>query len=130
MGTLVSGALQNYVNFRTNLLILRLNMQINGLVYDKIFKFNLLNKSKHTVGTIVNLIQSDSQKISNLVYLIVFVSNLIALFAGIYLIYYYAGNIAFIILAVFVVGVVSTTIFIRYRIKIVTRFLEIKDQRV
>ena len=105
-------------------------MQINGLVYDKIFRFNLLNKSKHTVGSIVNLIQSDSQKISNLVYLAVFISNLIALFSGIYLIYFYAGSIAYIILAVFILGVTSSTIFVRYRIKIVTTLLEIKDQRV
>src|SRR3990167_947833 len=128
--TLLSGMINNYTNFRLSALSLKISNSVTCLIFDKVMRFNVLNKSKHTTGNIVNYIQVDAPKLASITQLINVVSSLLNLFIGMFLIQQYIGGIAWWMILVFSSGIIGSIYYTKFRIKIVEKLLKAKDQRV
>lgn len=128
--TILNNVFTNYVNMRVNRLSTRIANSINCMVFRKVTKFNLLNKSPYSTGNIINYVQADANKIAMFGMVITFSAQLLSLIMGVSLIFFYVGNIAWIILGIFFVGLVISLLITKCRQKITKKLLAAKDSRV
>ncbi len=109
--TLLSGILSNYTNFRLSEMSLRISSSVMCLVFKKVLRFNVMNKTEHSTGNITNYIQLDAQKISELVQAIRLASTLLSFGLGVCLMYYRIGHLVWYIVAAFGIGMVLVLYF-------------------
>ena len=130
VSTLLSGILSNYTNFRLSEMSLRISNSVMCLVFKKALRFNVMNKTEHSSGTITNYVQLDAQKISELMKGIQLSSTLLSFGLGVGLIYYRIGHLVWTIVAAFVLGMVLVLYFTKLRVKLTSKLMEAKDARV
>ena len=120
----------NYFTFKSERMALRLSNCISCLIYDKIFRFNLLNKSAHSTSQITNYIQTDAQKVVNVAKFAMLSAYIFQLTFGVTLLTIYLGWVSWLILATFLFGLCLTLVFTLFRGKITKNLLKSKDLRI
>ena len=128
--TRLSSVIGTYFDFRNSILNQRLTNCVGNLIYQKIFNFNMLNKSGHGSSNIINYIQTDSQRVSSLTNLLMLTNYFFGLIFGMVLLNYYLGWICWVIFGVFCLGIIISSSMSFVRIRITKNLMKAKDHRV
>jgi ATP-binding cassette subfamily C (CFTR/MRP) protein 1 len=129
--TLMAGMVMNYMEFTLNRIGYRIANAVTLMMFDKIGKINVLNKTKHSTGNILNYVQTDALKFQgNLARSISFISTVLSLIFGMIVLYLTIENIMFIVLAIFLVCTLCMSSLYTFRLDIVDNLMTAKDSRV
>lgn len=125
------GLLQNYNYFYTYRIGLRLSNSISMLVFEKITRYNIMNRTEHTPGTILNYVQTDAEKFY---YGLPRLSNLLSAFFqmtfAVIVLYTQIGWLSWVIIAVYIVGMSLMIIFYSYKMQCTDSLMTAKDARI
>jgi ABC-type multidrug transport system fused ATPase/permease subunit len=128
---LVVGTLNNYVEFTSNRLGFRIACSVNLMIFDKIQRINVLNKTEHSTGNILNYVQIDSGKFqTGLARVINSISCILSLIFGITILYLKIGDLSFIVLGVFSFGCIVLILLYNLLLRIIDNLMQAKDRRV
>jgi len=131
VSTLIIGMILNYSEFTMWRVAQRISGGVSLMIFDKIGRINVLNKTTHSTGNILNYIQSDAQKFqTNLGRSISILSSLISLAMGIYLLYGYVYNLCWIILGTLFLGNIGSIYIYKKRLPIIQGLQSTKDKRI
>lgn len=131
MANLLAAMLYNYSSFYAKRLGLRMSSSISLILFEKVSKCNIINKSEHSQGNILNYIQIDCDRFfQNLPKFLELYSCFIQLAIGMGILYYYITWPTFMILGVTVFGILLMIFFYNFRITIMDNLMEAKDNRV
>jgi ATP-binding cassette subfamily C (CFTR/MRP) protein 1 len=128
---LIGQMVYNFACFYGKRLGLRMATAISLIVFEKTSRVNIMNKSEHTSGNIMNYIQIDCDRFfTNLPRVLDLYSCSMQLGVGIGVIYYQINWIAFIILGVSVIGLLIMLFFYHFKIINMDNLMHCKDNRV
>lgn len=128
---LMTPMVYNFAAFYAKRLGLRVSTSMSLIVFEKVTRCNLINKSEHSHGNILNYIQIDCDRFFiNLPNALGLFSSIIQLVFGVIVLYYQMQWPSFIIFGVTLFGVLLMIIFYHFRIVIMDKLMEAKDSRV
>lgn len=125
------GMLQNYCNFFSYRVGLRLSTSMSMMVFEKITKYNMMNRSKHTPGTILNYVQTDAEKFYlGLPRAVSLASAFFQLTFAILVLYTQIGWLSWIVISVYLVGMFLMSFFYKFKMQCTDDLMAAKDARV
>lgn len=121
----------NFVCFSAKRLGLRISAAVNMMVFEKISRVNAMNKSEHSSGNILNYVQIDCEKFFlNLPKAIELFSSIVQATFCMIVLYSQVRNAAFVVLGVFLLGMIMMTGFYKWRLGCMDALMQAKDSRV
>lgn len=128
---LIFPMIYNFVVFYSKRLSLRVCTAMSLIVFDKVTRCNIMNRSEHSAGNILNYVQIDCDKFfANIPKILDLYGTIMQLGFGIFVMYLQIKWLAFIVLGVAMAGILVLICFYYFRVIIMDDLMTAKDNRV
>jgi ATP-binding cassette subfamily C (CFTR/MRP) protein 1 len=127
----IGGVLLNFCNFISFRTGLRLSNSLSMMVFEKITRYNIMNRSEHSPGTILNHVQTDAESFYlGLPRIVMLTSTFFQMSFAIIVLYTQIGWLSWIVISIYVVGMLLMTIFYSFKMGCTDNLMAAKDARV